>query len=394
MPSIFDYLRPVPTAGGGGILSRYLYNKNMEEQNQRLANTVRGMGVAGSPQESMGLVADYMQGGGDHERLSPFLPKPDEPYTLAPGQGRYRGSEQVAYLPPTEEPYTLGEGQIRFGPGNSPIARGPEKMPEYVSVSPGGSLIDKRTGRPVYTSPAAPSLVPVPPGGSLVDKATGKSVFTAPADPTKVDPFTKAEMDEGAKQAVALPDLAANAADSINRATQVNELLKTTATGPFVGSDEPILGIFPSPAKMRKTLPGGENLARLEQSLAGLRLDAAELLKGQGSVTEFERQELANFTGKVNLPKEALEQAANTVIKAKRRTQDMANDWASARATGENNFARWKSQWMKDRLAQEGGGSSSKTVKNDAPIQGARKAPDGNYYVPDPNRPGKYLRVD
>lgn len=27
------------------------------------------------------------------------------------------------------------------------------------------------------------------------------------------------------------------------------------------------------------------------------------------------------------------------------------------------------------------------------PVQGARQAPDGNFYVPDPKRPGKYLRV-
>jgi hypothetical protein len=27
------------------------------------------------------------------------------------------------------------------------------------------------------------------------------------------------------------------------------------------------------------------------------------------------------------------------------------------------------------------------------PVEGARKAPDGNWYVPDPNRPGKYLQV-
>ena len=28
------------------------------------------------------------------------------------------------------------------------------------------------------------------------------------------------------------------------------------------------------------------------------------------------------------------------------------------------------------------------------PVPGAKKAPDGNWYVPDPARPGKYLRVD
>jgi hypothetical protein len=31
--------------------------------------------------------------------------------------------------------------------------------------------------------------------------------------------------------------------------------------------------------------------------------------------------------------------------------------------------------------------------KNEMP-EGAKKAPDGKYYVPDPNRPGKYLRVE
>jgi len=38
-----------------------------------------------------------------------------------------------------------------------------------------------------------------------------------------------------------------------------------------------------------------------------------------------------------------------------------------------------------DSSADKGGGS--------APVPGARKAPDGNWYVSDPNRPGKYLKV-
>jgi lysozyme len=38
------------------------------------------------------------------------------------------------------------------------------------------------------------------------------------------------------------------------------------------------------------------------------------------------------------------------------------------------------------------GGSRANAPAN-AGVQGARKAPDGNWYVPDPNRPGKYLRV-
>lgn len=44
-----------------------------------------------------------------------------------------------------------------------------------------------------------------------------------------------------------------------------------------------------------------------------------------------------------------------------------------------------------------GGGMSPAKQTTDSPARampaGARQAPDGNYYVPDPNRPGKYLQV-
>jgi hypothetical protein len=37
---------------------------------------------------------------------------------------------------------------------------------------------------------------------------------------------------------------------------------------------------------------------------------------------------------------------------------------------------------------QQGAGSSA-----EAPLPNAKKAPDGNWYVPDPNRPGKFAKV-
>ena len=37
---------------------------------------------------------------------------------------------------------------------------------------------------------------------------------------------------------------------------------------------------------------------------------------------------------------------------------------------------------------------ASPSAEKSSPITGPRKAPDGNWYVPDPARPGKYLRVD
>lgn len=41
-----------------------------------------------------------------------------------------------------------------------------------------------------------------------------------------------------------------------------------------------------------------------------------------------------------------------------------------------------------------GGKSPAASHQQSAPAPGARQAPDGNWYVPDPKRPGKYLRVN
>jgi hypothetical protein len=38
-------------------------------------------------------------------------------------------------------------------------------------------------------------------------------------------------------------------------------------------------------------------------------------------------------------------------------------------------------------------GSGQSKQAGAPPVDGAKQAPDGNFYVPDPNRPGKYLRV-
>jgi hypothetical protein len=38
--------------------------------------------------------------------------------------------------------------------------------------------------------------------------------------------------------------------------------------------------------------------------------------------------------------------------------------------------------------------SPERMAGGESPVEGARKAPDGQWYLPDPNRPGKYLRVE
>ncbi len=47
-----------------------------------------------------------------------------------------------------------------------------------------------------------------------------------------------------------------------------------------------------------------------------------------------------------------------------------------------------------ERLNDVNGMVNAVQQGGNAPVSGAKQAPDGNFYVPDPNRPGKYLRVD
>jgi hypothetical protein len=48
---------------------------------------------------------------------------------------------------------------------------------------------------------------------------------------------------------------------------------------------------------------------------------------------------------------------------------------------------------MQQLAELEGGGGGGGGGGGAPPVAGARKASDGNYYVPDPKRPGKYLQV-
>ena len=58
------------------------------------------------------------------------------------------------------------------------------------------------------------------------------------------------------------------------------------------------------------------------------------------------------------------------------------------------NYAEWsKANPMPSVQPQQQGGQPQRQQGAAPPVQGARQAPDGNWYVPDPNRPGKYLMV-
>ena len=49
---------------------------------------------------------------------------------------------------------------------------------------------------------------------------------------------------------------------------------------------------------------------------------------------------------------------------------------------------------MLDRIVRSALAEHGRTATEQPPMPNAKKAPDGKWYVPDPNRPGKYLRID
>jgi len=66
-----------------------------------------------------------------------------------------------------------------------------QEHPKPVTVSPGAALVDPKTGKPIFTAPAAQAPnrpVTVSPGATLVDPATGKVIFTAPSKATDKPP--------------------------------------------------------------------------------------------------------------------------------------------------------------------------------------------------------------
>jgi hypothetical protein len=74
-------------------------------------------------------------------------------------------------------------------------------------------------------------------------------------------------------------------------------------------------------------------------------------------------------------------------------TTNAIREYALSRAQGfPGTFIDWRNAVSRSGAAQGDGAAQGGGAPNIA-IPGARLAPDGNTYVPDPNRPGKYLRV-
>lgn len=101
------------------------------------------------------------------------LPDPDKPsgYTMARDILLKRGAITEQDAPPEYDPTWV-----------QMIAKRGQQPEKPVSVSPGASLVNPTTGKPVYSAPSNP--VTVAPGGSLVNPQTGQQVYQAPQAPS------------------------------------------------------------------------------------------------------------------------------------------------------------------------------------------------------------------
>jgi hypothetical protein len=60
------------------------------------------------------------------------------------------------FKPKPAESFTLGEGQIRYTAEGTEVARGADKTERPINVAPGGTVLDPKTGQPLFTAPQAP----------------------------------------------------------------------------------------------------------------------------------------------------------------------------------------------------------------------------------------------
>ena len=147
--------------------------------------------------------------------------------------------------------------------------------------------------------------------------------------------------------------------------------------------------------------------AEFEAENAGRVLEAE--LGVKGAQAEYYRRRPGGDEPKVNVEKRAdldVLDAAAADYEAKRALYDEAMRDAkgdakliSSDVKADFIVANAKIRQMSDRYKSKYGstpyiGTKPTTAKPAAtPVAGARKAPDGKYYVPDPKRPGKYLQV-
>ncbi len=134
----------------------------------------------------------------------------------------------------------------------------------------------------------------------------------------------------------------------------------------------------------------GEATANLDNLVTSQALAQLKSIFG-AAPTEGERKILLDIQGSVSQPENVRQQIYDRAIQMAERRLGFNQQRASELRGGDF----YKSP---EKRGQGGGQPSpqqqAQPQQGSAPMQGAKQAPDGNWYVADPNRPGKFLRVN
>ncbi|MBN9453860.1 MAG: hypothetical protein J0I42_18125 [Bosea sp.] len=132
----------------------------------------------------------------------------------------------------------------------------------------------------------------------------------------------------------------------------------------------------------------GEATANLDNLVTSQALAQLKSIFG-AAPTEGERKILLDIQGSVSQPENVRQQIYDRAIQMAERRLAFNQQRASELRGGDF--------YKSPEKRGQGGGQPSpqqQPQQGSAPMQGAKQAPDGNWYVADPNRPGKFLRVN
>lgn len=192
--------------------------------------------------------------------------------------------------------------------------------------------------------------------------------------------------------------LAANAVQLIANAPSPDKIPRQTLTTIEQNVNDIASGV--------SGLPGGETIGPAlvkgfqAKVKGGLTMAQKAEQAAQADIIQAQMKQKAGLESGMVKPKTATEQGDELELSIKRK---IATGGKSSLTPGEmdylNQFMTPRSKsgnGLDDLLGSIGGDTAAPAAAGaeTPPVQGARKAADGNWYIPDPNRPGKYLRVE
>lgn len=270
-------------------------------------------------------------------------------------------------------------------------------QPATTTVSPGSSLVTK-DGKVVYQNPKDDKDA----YGQFQDPETGIAYGYTKGDPNSVKRLTPMGPDGAGTPGVSPKKLAEARAGEIAKAEagalKKGEVAQTTM--PIVdralsayqklndmGEVGPVVGSAPMRAVSALGHKDHEAIRQeYEAAAKDLELMQAQLkMKGQGAITEGERRILA-----LTLPRLDAINGRTGLTTLQMLRKQMDNDLAVAQSSP----LASPSTGIRQPGAAPAPQAPSAAPAAAPPVPGARMGSDKQWYVPDPNRAGKYLRVN